>query len=61
MIFLEHKVAPKVLKYMVFVLDLVGEFNKKQDVLYLYSQKSCQPEWIWTAADQGWMARNLRS
>ena len=35
MIFLEHKVAPKVLKYMVFVLDLVGEVNKNQDALYL--------------------------
>ena len=33
-------VAPKVLKYVVFVLDLVGEVNKKRDTVYLYSQKS---------------------
>lgn len=40
-----HKVAPKVLKYVVFVRDSVGEVNKKRDALYLYSQKSQQPGW----------------
>lgn len=58
MIFLEHKVAPKVLKYMVFVLDLVGEVNKtRMPRIYIhkrvvnqngFGQRLIKAEWLET-------------